>query len=146
MLQRLFCYGTLRVAAVVARVTGRRFPARAALLPGHGVRRLCGTPYPALLARRGEVTAGRLYEGLTPVHLRRLDRYEGRLYRRCLVMVRDDRGAARRAWVYLVAPRYRHRLGAGVQWRGEDPRLIWRVRHAAAVPRRPLSPGAPRAG
>ncbi len=104
---RLFCYGTLMFPEVMMRVAGPVGSMREAGLAGFGVYRLGGLPYPGLVARPGAMAQGVLYEGLTMAQLRRLDSYEGELYRRRRVMVE---GSA--AWTYVVAPRYRHRLTA----------------------------------
>ncbi|HHH36726.1 MAG TPA: gamma-glutamylcyclotransferase [Gammaproteobacteria bacterium] len=106
--QRLFCYGTLLSPVVLARVAGRRFLGRPARLPGYELRSVRGTPYPALRPCPGAVTEGVLYEGLRAAHLRRLDAYEGVLYRRRRVRL----GSGRRAWVYVISPRHRKRLGS----------------------------------
>lgn len=108
--QRLFCYGTLQVPQVMARMAGREFPHRVAVLPGYTSLRVCGTAYPGIVARPGAVTAGVVYSGLTAVHLRRLDRYEGILYRRRRVRVENDAGCPLETWVYVIAEPYRHRL------------------------------------
>ncbi len=106
-MHRLFCYGTLMFPGVMMRVAGSAGTMRAASLPGFGVYRFRGLPYPGLVACPGATAHGVLYEGLTTAQLRRLDAYEGALYRRRRVMME---GCA--VWTYVVAPRYRHRLTA----------------------------------
>ncbi len=107
---RLFCYGTLMVPDVWRRVAGRPRPGRPARLPGHALCRVAGTPWPAIVARPGAVTGGLLREHVTAAQLRRLDAWEGGLYRR--VRVRVDVGPDRRlpAWTYIIHPRWRRRL------------------------------------
>jgi gamma-glutamylcyclotransferase (GGCT)/AIG2-like uncharacterized protein YtfP len=107
---RIFCYGTLMLPPVLKTVLGRRLPAVDAVLEDHAARCLHGAWFPGLRPQRGARTAGRLYEGVTPGDLRRLDRYEGDLYRRRRVRVHvtDERQVT--AWCYVVHSRYLHRL------------------------------------
>jgi len=109
----LFCYGTLIVPQVWRRVVGRLRPARPALLPGYARCRVAGEPWPAVVAQPGAETEGLVYSGLTGGDLRRLDAYEGRLYRRVRVEVEDTEGSRRPVWTYEIRPCYRHRLQRG---------------------------------
>jgi gamma-glutamylcyclotransferase (GGCT)/AIG2-like uncharacterized protein YtfP len=98
------------VPAVFQRIVGRALPGRDALLPGYRRCAIRGKCYPGVAARPGERTAGVLYEGLEAAELRRLDDYEGRLYRRIQVSVEVGDGEALAAWCYVMHPRHRHRL------------------------------------
>jgi len=112
VLDRLFCYGTLEFPALMHAVSGRRYPAVSAELPGYGRYRVRGEVFPGLLREPGASTAGTLYGGLGPAQLRMLDRYEGPLYRRRRVRVYDCRGRDCVAWVYVIAARESRRLSA----------------------------------
>jgi hypothetical protein len=62
------------------------------------------------------VTAGRLYQDVTPDEIAVLDRFEGRLYRRRPQVVLLDNGRRTRAWVYMVAAGQRNRVSP-TPWR-----------------------------
>ena len=100
MLGRLFCYGTLRVPAVVRALLGRVPGSRDAVLPAYRRGRLAGRPWPGIAPSAAESVGGTLYEGLTAAELRRLDRYEGADYRRGAVHV-QTRAGRQRTWAYL---------------------------------------------
>ncbi len=75
-----------------------------AQLMGYRRRGLYGEDYPAIVPDRQYLVQGLLYTGITSAQLRAIDRYEGELYRRIQVSV-----AGRRAWTYVLRPRYYHR-------------------------------------
>jgi gamma-glutamylcyclotransferase (GGCT)/AIG2-like uncharacterized protein YtfP len=99
----VFAYGTLEIPAVMEAVTGRRFSAREASVRGFARWRLRGQVFPAAVAEPGAVLAGRLYEGVDPATLARLDRFEGRAYERRTVPVQLAEGGERGAEIYLLA-------------------------------------------
>lgn len=79
---RLFCYGTLEFPPILEAVAGRRFPGRAAVLPGYRRLAVRGQVFPGIVAQAGAEVGGTLYRGLSNAHLRRLDAYENAFYRR----------------------------------------------------------------
>ncbi|HVA37890.1 MAG TPA: gamma-glutamylcyclotransferase family protein [Candidatus Dormibacteraeota bacterium] len=96
MSELVFVYGTLRAGQEnAAEMAGARFVAR-----GTTRGRLYACRWPAFVEGDGSV-AGELYE-VDDVHLARLDAFEdeGTLYTREAREVRDEHGAAHRAWVY----------------------------------------------
>lgn len=108
MRQWVFCYGTLILPRLMATVLGRRAAGIPATLAGQRRVLLRGRDYPGLLAAAGQHIAGVLYAIHHRRELGRLDRYEGREYRRRRLPVHTSHGTLR-AWVYL--PRQRWRLG-----------------------------------
>ncbi|MDA8146359.1 MAG: ADP-ribosylglycohydrolase family protein [Thermaerobacter sp.] len=117
---RLFAYGTLREAAVLARVVehGAK-PLGETVLEGFAVFST-DQGYPVLFPVAGGTVRGRLWE-LAAADLPALDRYEGAreavpLYLRRRVPVRGGP-----AWVYLGNPLRWERGGAGYVLRGEAP-------------------------
>jgi gamma-glutamylcyclotransferase (GGCT)/AIG2-like uncharacterized protein YtfP len=106
----LFAYGTLMLPAVMEAVTGRRFPGRAAVLRGFARHRLRGRLYPAAVEAPGALLQGRLYEGIDPATLARLDRFEGPLYERRRVTVEPAPGAGVEAELYVLAASWRAEL------------------------------------
>ena len=101
--QRLFCYGTLQIPAVLEAVIGRRLMGSRARLCGYTARQVRLAEYPGLVKSPNAITCGRLYRDVSPIELNVLDRFEGRLYRRCQHVVVTDSGRRIRAWVYMVA-------------------------------------------
>jgi gamma-glutamylcyclotransferase (GGCT)/AIG2-like uncharacterized protein YtfP len=103
---RLFVYGTLIDPVCVERVTGRRFPSRAATL--HGWARTTGQHgYPVIRPAADDAVEGLVLDGIDGDALRALDAYEdeGRLYVRRPVRVRvDGRSTACQTYV-APAPR-----------------------------------------
>lgn len=101
--QRLFCYGTLQIPAVLEAVLGHALRGGPAGLPGYAAFRVRGETYPGLAPRRESTTPGRLYVDVAPSDLAVLDRFEGYFYRRTARVVHLPSGRRVRAWVYMVA-------------------------------------------
>jgi gamma-glutamylcyclotransferase (GGCT)/AIG2-like uncharacterized protein YtfP len=106
----LFAYGTLVDPRVIARVTGRSFPASSpAVLQGY-VKRQTVFGYPALFPDPNRSVDGVVYYSLTDADWKRLDEYEGlnasppHYYRR-LVAVLGTYGTIR-SHVYVGNPLY----------------------------------------
>lgn len=118
----LFAYGTLMFPQVFRHVTGRQAVGRPAELSGYGRYRLHGYSYPGLAPMPGERVQGVLYEGISVPQLRRLDIFEGRIYRRQKVRIQDVRGRSVMAWTYVIPVRHRALLGR----RSWDARLFSR--------------------
>lgn len=97
---RLFVYGSLCSRRLRRRLLGREIKAVPARLMGFAKVAVRAFPYPALVRAPTGETAGELLLGLKPKDLYRLDRYEGREYRRIPVWV-WVRGKPVYAWVYL---------------------------------------------
>lgn len=113
--RRLFAYGTLMFPEVLRAVCGVDLPATPAVLHGYARRPVRGHGFPAIVAEPGASTDGMLIENLSAALWRRLDEFESDFYDRLPVApVRAD-GVATTACAYVVAPRYRQRLGAG-EW------------------------------
>ncbi len=100
IISSLFVYGTLCDRQLRHRLLGREVKAVPARLPGFVKVSVPAFPYPALARAPCQTTEGQLLLGLTPEDLKRLDRYEGREYRRALCSVWAQ-GKRVRAWVYL---------------------------------------------
>lgn len=99
----LFVYGTLLDDVVVVDLTGRRFPRRAALLPGYR-KHTPADGYAYIVADDAAEVAGVVLQEIDAAALRAIDRYEdeGRLYTRVEVTIRVA-GEAQRAFVYVAA-------------------------------------------
>lgn len=113
---QLFTYGTLMFAPVWQSVVGRNCAGTPAWLDGFRREGVHGAPYPVILpdsqAKRLE---GLLYRGLRHSDLKRLDDYEGHLYRRQTVAVWSPELGEVRAQTYVLRPQWR-RLASGRAW------------------------------
>ncbi|MGD8566769.1 MAG: gamma-glutamylcyclotransferase [Gammaproteobacteria bacterium] len=109
-MQRLFVYGTLEFPEVVHKVLGTTLEGENAWLRGFARYLLINREYPGIIRDAGSVTEGVLYHGITPKHLRALDRYEDNIYQRQRVQVVDLRGDTVEAWAYVIPPRHRRLL------------------------------------
>lgn len=126
----LFFYGTLQFPAVLEAVTGRRLEGESAVLDGYARFRVRDEAYPGIVAAQGAHVPGVICTGIDPVSLARVDRFEGRMYRREPVQVRAARdGRAVDAETYVVRPRWRGLL-ADAPW---DPDEFARRWHDAYV-------------
>jgi len=125
--ETVFCYGTLVWPEVVEAVTGQRFCCARAVLPGFVRFRLRDEVYPAVVARAGAETDGRVWLGVDTRALARLDAFEGQLYERRALPVRGDGGETFPAWTYVLHPRAHGRLS-------DEPwdRDAFAARHLAA--------------
>lgn len=109
-MQRLFVYGTLEFPEVVHKVLGTVLAGETARLRGFARYLLINRDYPGIVKDAGSETDGVLYHGITPKHLRALDRYEDIIYDRQRVQVVDARGDTVGAWAYVIPLRHRHLL------------------------------------
>ena len=98
----LFAYGTLLEDAIVAQLTGRCFPKRAARLLGYRKHTPAGG-YPYVVPDDNGVVDGCVLQGIDADALRAFDEYEdeGRLYRRVEVTI-TVAGLPQRAFVYVA--------------------------------------------
>jgi gamma-glutamylcyclotransferase (GGCT)/AIG2-like uncharacterized protein YtfP len=105
----LFSYGTLMLAPVRRLHSRRALATEPATLAGYERVALRGASYPGLVPGEHAVVAGVLVRGISPALLARLDRWEGAEYTRAPVVVTLASGASAPAFVYVLAPRARHR-------------------------------------
>lgn len=126
----LFVYGTLQYPAIAAAVTGQRLQGAPAVLDGYTRRAVRGEPYPGIIPCADGLVEGVLYEAVDPAAQRRIDAFEGDLYRRETVAVRRlDDGTTITAQTYVVRPGARAAL-AGSDW---DPETFVGRWHDAYV-------------
>ena len=100
--QRLFAYGTLRCADIMAEVTGMQGSGVSAVLSGYTCYQVRNESYPAIAACPNGVVQGLLYEDIPPAVWDRLDRFEGGMYVRTQVIV-TSRGESIPAQTYVIA-------------------------------------------
>jgi gamma-glutamylcyclotransferase (GGCT)/AIG2-like uncharacterized protein YtfP len=106
----LFSYGTLQNARVFRTICGRWRNPTTAQLTNFVCRKIVGANYPGIFYRKKKCVTGLYFNLITKTMWRRLDEYEGYLYRRSRVRVRTERGF-KLAFVYQIRSSSRKRLG-----------------------------------
>ena len=117
-MRHLFAYGSLMCPDIMQRVSGLTLMGEAATAHGYRRCKVQGEPYPAVLADRDASVSGILYRNLSETAWRRLDQFEGAMYRRVAISV-NTADASITAGLYLVHPDFRHRLLAD-DWSFEE--------------------------
>lgn len=125
---RLFTYGSLMCPEIMHRVSGTARHGTAALLKDYRRGQLRGQTYPAIIPHPGAGVRGILYHDLSCGSLRRLDAFEGAMYRReqvTLDWIEDPadgdptpdaaspshaRQKQYQAWAYVLLPAFRSQL------------------------------------
>jgi len=107
MRTHLFTYGTLQLASIFQRVTGRLFPVQNAVLDGYMCCCVRGEVYPGIKPFYGAQTTGKLYLNVTLPALKCLDFFEGDFYERIQTCVRLTNGTKVSAHVYCIRKKYR---------------------------------------
>ncbi len=105
----VFAYGSLLEPAFLERLVEHPVASEPARLYGYCVEILSTFQWPILVAKHGELVAGRIHRGLDGRDLERIDAYEGvaeGLYERVEVEVRAGSGEVLQpAFVYLPTAR-----------------------------------------
>ena len=107
---KFFAYGTLMIPNVMHAVTGRSFTAKEARLRDYARFRIKDAVYPGIVQAPRAVTFGMVYFDLDCLALKRLDGFEGSLYRRIKVCVETKSGEFIDAETYVVKPACNHRM------------------------------------
>jgi gamma-glutamylcyclotransferase (GGCT)/AIG2-like uncharacterized protein YtfP len=127
----LYAYGTLQVGAIFAQIVGRAIEGQPATLTGYACYRISDRVYPAIVEAPGSEVQGVVYLGLTAEELERLDVYEGHLYERREVRVRQEDGSLL-VETYVLCPEHRHRLSSEA-WDRERFERLHLASYLAAV-------------
>jgi len=115
----LFVYGTLINKKIMLKAAGCLPDSRPAIL--YGFKRMCikGADYPGIVPAKSSAVNGLLYQNIPPFAWKRLDEYEGRIYKRQLVEVELDRSCFVEAYVYVVKREFYYLL-EDKPWKGLD--------------------------
>ena len=100
--------------SVMYAVTGRHFQRKEAVLSRFARFAVRGEVYPGIVEREGASTDGILYFDVDVCSLSRLDDFEGDLYRRISVEVKDTGGGQFAAFAYEIKPWKADRLSGAV--------------------------------
>jgi len=114
-MKNLFAYGTLMCSNIMEDVSGVWFEGQSAVLHDYTRRCVKSEHYPGLTMEKNGSVDGIIYRNIPEVAWRRLDRFEGEMYRRCPVMVKLDDGTHLEAETYVVKSGFLQHLDAG-EW------------------------------
>lgn len=123
-MKNIFVYGSLMFADVWNRVVCHQYKKHNAVLRGFKRLPVKGENYPGLVKSFDGSVAGVVYFAVTAQDIKRLDKFEGRYYKKSPVTVVCDRGYEYKAETCMFNRRYRRRL-SGLPW---DP-LRFRAQH-----------------
>jgi len=99
MKQHVFCYGTLLIRKIRWQLFRKHISTVNAELPHMQAYQVTGECFPVAKPKKGKVLQGTLLT-LNTKQLNKLDRYEGRMYRRVLCRVRLPDGQTSLAFIY----------------------------------------------
>lgn len=109
-MDRLFAYGTLQHPRIIQHVLGRVPPFKRARLTDFDRRTIHREDFPGIVPRPGHEVDGRVFEGITEVEWRALDRYESDLYVRQAVEPKLETGGSCTAHAYVIPAEHQHVL------------------------------------
>lgn len=116
----VFAYGTLMYPEVWQAVVGQPCATVRGRLAGYAIYRIRDAVFPGIIAAEdGHAVPGVVHLDVDDTALLRLDRFEDKFYRREIVTVDCDDGAAREAYVYVV-PEENQRVLTEEPWIAED--------------------------
>ncbi len=103
----LFAYGTLEIPEIIEALTGRAYTGRRAVLEDWARYLLKDSEYPGGMPVKGAKIPGLIYEDFGETALMLVDHYEGELYERLQLVVKDEKGESVLCWVYVIRPERR---------------------------------------
>lgn len=110
-MKKLFVYGTLMNEELIRALLRGSFPMVDAVLKGYERLQVVGQSYPAIRPNRHNIVKGRLMTKLSPLHIRKLDDYEGNMYKRISVrVITADSSEPIWCQTYVLKPLYYRRL------------------------------------
>ncbi len=115
----LFTYGSLMCSDIMFNVAGYNLQSSQAQLNDFFRSKISNEEYPGIIAQPGSVVAGVLYFDLPDEAIKRLDVFEGEMYRRQKEMVITGEQQHIAAMTYVLKPQYRERL-TGEEWKFSD--------------------------
>lgn len=130
MAANLFVYGSLMFPEIWESLVRSVYQSAPATLLGYKRTRIVGDCYPVIRpATHGDFVTGQIHWRVSDADLRRLDQFEGKLYRRRRVQVHalPMRRTPVQAIAYVLHDRYRH-LASAQPWNGETARQACRLR------------------
>jgi len=118
-----FAYGTLMFADIMATVCGGSYQSQPALLRDYRRLVIRNEVYPGIRPQKGDIVRGTVYFKLKSDAWKRLDLFEGEMYRRDTIDIEYADGRTAKAQTYVVRPEFASRLGRNEWSAGEFLRL-----------------------
>ena len=112
VINNFFAYGTLMFEDIMTAVCGGGYASESALLKNYRCFAVRGEVYPGIRPQKAAVVAGKVYISLTQAAWKRLDRFEGQMYRRDAIEVELASGRVAAAQTYVVRPEFAYRLSS----------------------------------
>lgn len=109
-MDKLFVYGSLMYEEVWGHLIKGKFDRVQAELEGFKRVNITGETYPGIRKEKGSKVEGVLVAGLNSGHFRRLDKFEGKFYKRKTVTVLTKMQTEYKCEVYLFKNEYKHLL------------------------------------
>lgn len=110
-MKNIFVYGSLMFDDLWQRIVKRRYQKQNAVLPGYKRLSVKGEAYPGLVKSFNSSVEGLVYFNVTAQDIKRLDRFEGRQYKKVPVTVIGETGQLHKARAYLFVRHKRNLLG-----------------------------------
>ena len=114
-MKNVFVYGSLMFDDVWNRIVQHRYEKHAAVLSGYERLSVKGEDYPGLVKSFDSSVEGVVYNDVTAQDIHRLDKFEGKYYKKIPVTVTCETGQLLNADVYLFNRRNR-RLLSNIPW------------------------------
>ena len=105
-----FAYGSLMVEEIMVAVSAGSYANSPAVLRDYRRRTIRHQVYPGIMPHKGAVVTGVVYFDLSRAAWERLDRFEGRMYRRDTVAVEFSDKRIAKAQTYVVRSAFAHML------------------------------------
>lgn len=110
MVTDFFAYGSLMFADIMAAVSGDCYKSESAVLANYRRFAIRDELYPGIRPQKGDLVTGTVYFDLREAAWERLDRFEGRMYRRETIEVVFADGREAKAQTYVVRSEFTSRL------------------------------------
>ena len=116
----LFCYGTLQIPMVMAKVIQRIPEGKQARIAGMQAVKFSGKSYPGIQKSAGNALSGVIYSDINEKELQALDQFEGGEYFRDSIRATNlESGTEETCFIYKVKPEYLKNLSP-TPWRLKD--------------------------
>jgi hypothetical protein len=91
---------------IMEEVSGYQFTNIHGILKGYCRLKIKGEIYPAIVPDKGDSVEGVVYKNIPRIAWSRLDRFEGKLYKRKAVMINLDNGSCLKSETYVLRPEF----------------------------------------
>lgn len=109
-MSNLFAYGSLMCADIMTSVVGSERQRNEGGLKGYQRLKLQNEQYPAIIEGENCEVKGIVYSDIDETGWRKLDSFEGAMYKRQIVEVEIPNEGILYAYTYVLRPEYHHRI------------------------------------